>query len=154
MSRVQSSLPAKSKAFRTPVPVMTQTSLPSVTGDGDDMFCLLPMRLPPESGRFQITACLLRSTAQNSMFPVARCGRDVQEHEIVPDDRRRSAERRKRQLPGDVLRRAPRCGRPVSVLTPSSDGPRHCGTMMAVDITVTVKGIFDGRGQLAVPPQR
>ena len=54
------------------MPVITHTCLPSVTGDGDDMFCLLPMRFSPDSGRFQLTACLLRSTAHSSICPVAR----------------------------------------------------------------------------------
>ena len=35
MSRAQSSVPAKSKALSTPVPVITHTREPSVTGDGD-----------------------------------------------------------------------------------------------------------------------
>src|SRR5687768_11055249 len=70
MSRFHFSVPAKSKAFRTPVPVMTHTVRPSVTGDGDDMFCLRPDLLPPLSGRFQTTSFLLRSTAQSSRLPV------------------------------------------------------------------------------------
>ena len=70
MSRAQISLPAKSNALSTPTPVITQTCLPSVTGDGDDMFCLRSMWLASASGRFQSTACLLRSTAHNSSSPV------------------------------------------------------------------------------------
>ena len=59
MSRAQSSLPAKSNALRMPVPVITQTCVPSVTGDGDDMFCLRSWWLPPPSGRFQSTVPLV-----------------------------------------------------------------------------------------------
>src|ERR671936_522499 len=60
MSRFQSSLPAKSKPFKIPVPVMTNTFLPSVTGDGDDMFCLRILTLPAPNSRFQTTSPLLR----------------------------------------------------------------------------------------------
>jgi hypothetical protein len=40
MSRDHFSAPLKSNALRMPVPVITHTSVPSVTGDGVDMFCL------------------------------------------------------------------------------------------------------------------
>src|SRR5688572_28851627 len=70
MSRVQISLPPKSNALRMPTPVITHTYLPSVIGDGVDMFCLRCMLLPPASGRFHDTDCLLRSTAQSSRSPV------------------------------------------------------------------------------------
>src|SRR5215510_9274191 len=72
MSRFQSSLPAKSNAFRIPVPVITQTVLPSVTGDGDDMFCLRILVLPPPSETFQRGSPLPRSTHQrNRLSPSA-----------------------------------------------------------------------------------
>ena len=71
-SRVHSSFPAKSNAFMMPVPVMTQTCVPSVTGDGEAMFCFRPIRFSPDSGRFQATAFVLRSTAHSSICPVAR----------------------------------------------------------------------------------
>src|ERR1043165_9648741 len=71
MSRDQISVPAKSNDFRMPTPVMTQTCLPSVTGDGDDMFCLRCMLLPPAIGRFQTTDCDVRSTPQSWSAPFA-----------------------------------------------------------------------------------
>jgi hypothetical protein len=70
MSRAHFSVPAKSNAFSTPTPVITQTVRPSVTGEGDDMFCLRPCLLPPARGRFHTTSFLLRSTAQSSRSPV------------------------------------------------------------------------------------
>src|SRR5918993_4099466 len=70
MLRAQISLPAKSNALSTPSPVITHTYLPSVTGDGDDMFCLRSMRLESVSWRFQLTACLFRSIAHSSRMPV------------------------------------------------------------------------------------
>ena len=66
------------------------------------------MWLPPAIGRFHATSCVLRSIAQSSSVPLLRRGRDVQEDAVAPDDRRRSAVGRQRQLPRDVLRRAPR----------------------------------------------
>jgi hypothetical protein len=39
----QISFPAKSNDFRMPVPVITQTPRPSVTGEGDDMFCFISL---------------------------------------------------------------------------------------------------------------
>jgi hypothetical protein len=53
-----------------PRPVITHTCLPSVTGDGDDMFCLRSMWFESSSWRFHITACLLRSIAHSSSSPV------------------------------------------------------------------------------------
>src|SRR5918993_1976887 len=70
MSRVQSSLPVTSKALRMPTPVITHTCLPSVTGEGDDMFCLRSMWLLSASGRFHATVCFRRSIAHNSTAPV------------------------------------------------------------------------------------
>src|SRR5688500_18511603 len=70
MSRAHFSAPAKSNALSMPTPVITHTVRPSVTGDGDDMFCLRPCLLPPAIGRFQTTSFLLRSTAHSSRSPV------------------------------------------------------------------------------------
>ena len=63
MSRAHRSLPSKVKLLRTPVPVITQTAVPSVTGEGDDMFCLRMSWSPPPSSCFQRTAPVLRSSA-------------------------------------------------------------------------------------------
>src|SRR4029450_3853999 len=65
MSRPHNSLPLKSKALSTPVPVMTQADRPAVTGDGDDICCFIIRRFPPLSGRFHRTAPLVRSTAHS-----------------------------------------------------------------------------------------
>src|SRR5215471_5794582 len=62
MSRAHSSPPAKSNALRMPVPVITHTDLPSVTGDGDDMFCFRSLWLPPPRGRCHTIAPVLRLT--------------------------------------------------------------------------------------------
>src|ERR1051325_3055218 len=62
MSRVHNSRPWKSNALRMPVPVITHTDRPSVTGDGDDMFCFIIFVLPPPSRCFQTAAPRMRST--------------------------------------------------------------------------------------------
>ena len=49
---------------------MAQTCRPSVTGDGDDMFCLRSMWLLSASARFQATDCVRRFTAHNSSSPL------------------------------------------------------------------------------------
>ncbi len=70
MLRDQISVPAKSNALSTPTPVITQTCRPSVTGDGDDMFCLRSMWFSPAMGRFHATACFVRSMAHSSNSPL------------------------------------------------------------------------------------
>src|SRR5260221_13191260 len=72
MSRVQSSLPSISKPFRKPVPVITQTLRPSVTGEGEDMFCFCSRWLPLLRRRFQAGTPVERSTHhRNKWLPSA-----------------------------------------------------------------------------------
>src|ERR1043165_6262583 len=66
MSRAHSSFPSKSNAFTIPVPVIVHTVRPSVTGEGDDMFCFWSLTLPAPSRCFQIAAPLPRSIADNT----------------------------------------------------------------------------------------
>src|SRR4030095_6802844 len=61
MSRLHFSVPLKSNALRMPVPVITHTCVPSVTGDGDDMFCFCSWWWPGPIGRFHSTAPFVRS---------------------------------------------------------------------------------------------
>ena len=134
MSRAQSSLPSKSNPFRIPVPVMTQTCVPSVTGDGVDMFCLRSWWLPPPSGRCHSTVPLSRSTHQRCSVTASR-------------DLRSSATLRKIRLPQTIGVDPDHAGiasfhatfsvcdhltgRLRSPLTPFLDGPRHCGQFSA-----------------------
>ncbi len=90
--------------MRTPVPVSTQTAVPSVTGEGDDMFCLRMSWSPPPSSCFQRTAPVF--AIERPQIEAAGLG-DVQEDVVLPDDRRRAAAHRQRRLPGDVLGRRP-----------------------------------------------
>src|SRR5215204_4329786 len=64
MSRAHSSRPSKSKPLSTPVPVITHTLFPSVTGEGEDMLCLRIRVFPPPSLRFHTTAPFDLSTHQ------------------------------------------------------------------------------------------
>src|ERR671915_2515178 len=65
MSRIHSSLPLKSNARRYPVPVMAHTIWPSVTGEGDDMFCLRCLLLPLLRCFFQSTSPFARFNAHS-----------------------------------------------------------------------------------------
>src|SRR6188768_2226991 len=90
MSRLQSSLPAKSNDFSTPVPVITQTDLPSVTGDGDDICCFIIRRLPPPSGLFHRIVPFVRSTAQIARFDPSPTLRNTWSPQTIGVDPERS----------------------------------------------------------------
>jgi hypothetical protein len=49
---------------------MTHTWRPSVTGEGDDMFCFCAMWFESARRRFHATERVVRSTAQSSSAPV------------------------------------------------------------------------------------
>src|SRR6185503_17902536 len=128
MLRDHSSLPSKSKAFSTPVPVMTHTVRPSVTGDGDDICCFIMRRLPPLSGRFQRTVPRDRSTAHNDRSlpsPTLRKTCSPQTIGVAPD---RSGTASFQAMFSVVDQRT---GRLFSPLMPFSSGPRHCGQCSA-----------------------
>src|SRR6185369_15998113 len=83
MSRDHSSLPAKSKPLRIPVPVITNTLLPSVTGDGDDIFCLRILTLPAPSSRFQITSGFFRLTHHKERLSPSATFRKIRSRQIM-----------------------------------------------------------------------
>src|SRR5688500_18727587 len=131
MSRAHFSAPAKSNALTMPVPVITHTVRPSVTGDGVDMFCLRPARLPEPSGFFQMTACLVRSTAHSSRSPVKSAVATLRKMvlpQIIGVDPLREGIGSFHAMfsVGDQVRASP-----VSLPTPLSSGPRHCGQLSA-----------------------
>src|SRR5687768_16639580 len=124
MSRVQSSLPVKSKLLRTPVPVITQTLLPSVTGDGEDMLCLRIRLLPAPSGRFQSAAPFARSTHQSDRSsPSATLRKRRSPHTMGVEPLRSGIASFHATFSAAVHL----SGRLRSALTPLSAGPRHCG---------------------------
>src|SRR6185295_1972745 len=121
-----SSFPAKSNAFRIPVPVITQTFLPSVTGEGDDMFCLRILVLPALRCFFQSGSPLVRSTHQrNRSLPSAtfRKMRSPQMMGVAP------VQLGKASFHVTFSSALHLNGRFFSLLTPLSEGPRHCGQL-------------------------
>src|SRR4029453_2898782 len=136
MSRDQISCPSKSNPLRTPVPVITQTCFPSVTGDGDDMFCFCIRVLPPLSARFQRTVPRARSTDHNDKLAPSATFRKIRSPQtmgVEPDH----AGIASFQAMLSVFDQ--RTGRLVSALTPFSEGPRHCGQFSAAGPAAKVK---------------
>src|SRR5688572_1093342 len=133
MSRDHSSLPEKSNALRMPRPVSTHTVRPSVTGDGDDMFCLLILKLPGAIGFFQFTSPVVRLTDHTSTSPVsgevATLRKTVSFHTIGVAPLRLGIgifHAMFSPLAVDHL-----TGSPFSLDMPVSFGPRHCGQFSA-----------------------
>src|SRR4029453_415073 len=83
MSRVQSCLPSKSNAFTTPVPVITYVVLPSVTGEGEDMFCLLILKFPPVKGRFHNVIPFSRPTHHSSRLSPSATLRNTRSPQMI-----------------------------------------------------------------------
>ena len=94
-------LPAsKSKPLRMPVPVITKTLLPSVTGEGDDMFCFRIFTLPLPSGSLPDEVAFV--SVDTPKVKVVAIG-DIQKDALVPDDRGGAAPTGHRQLPANVF---------------------------------------------------
>src|SRR5262245_16006684 len=128
MSRVHISLPAKSKLFRMPVPVITHTFRPSVTGDGDDMFCFCSRRLPALRNCFQFAVPLVRSTLhRNRSLPCATLRKTCSPHTIAVDPDHAGSGSRHATF-SLLLQRT---GRLVSPLRPLAVGPRQFGQFSA-----------------------
>ena len=128
MSRVQRSLPSKSNALKIPVPVITHTCVPSVTGDGDDMFCLRICLLPGAIGRFQRTLPLPRSMHQSSSCGPSATLRKMRSRQTIGVDPDQAGSGSVQARPSVFDQRT---GRLVSLLTPFNSGPRHCGQLSA-----------------------
>src|SRR5215208_6196519 len=128
MSRAHSSPPSKSKPLSTPVPVITHTLLPYVTGEGEDMLCLRILRLPPPSLRFHSTAPFDLSTHQRlSSSPSATLTKRRSPHTMGVEPLRSGiASFHATFSVGLHL-----SGRFRSALTPLRSGPRHCGQFAA-----------------------
>src|ERR1700730_14296543 len=128
MSRVHSSLPSKSKDFRKPVPVITQTLRPSVTGEGEDMFCFCSRWLPPLRRRFQAGTPVARSTEHRNRSLLSESFRNTCSSQMIAVDPEDA---------GSASRHAifsvfdQRTGRLVSPLTPLAEGPRQAGQFSA-----------------------
>src|SRR5262245_13959469 len=136
MSRDQISVPAKSKDFRMPTPVISHTREPSVTGDGEDMFCLRSMWLPPPIGVFHGMVGLVRSIAQSSSDPeresVATL-RKIRSPQMIGVDPLYAGSGSFQATFWVALHVV---GRPVSADTPFSVGPRQFGQLSAAKMVV------------------
>src|SRR5579864_780748 len=129
MSRAHNSLPAKSNSLRIPFPVMMKTSVPSVTGEGDAMFCLPILKLPPATCFFHNTAPRTRSThhsAMSSLSATLRKTRSPQMIGVAPLHAGRGS------FQAMFSSRLHRTGKSFSLLMPLREGPRHWGQFSPV----------------------
>ncbi len=130
---------------------MTQTRVPSVTGEGDDMFCLRCMLLPPAIGRFQATAWVLRSMAQSSSAPVSRAVatfRNTRSPQMIGVDPLKAGSGSFHATFSVGLQVE---GSPVSVLTPFSVGPRQFGQFDAKSVALQSSSRQDTDRDLRIP---
>src|SRR5215469_2846583 len=128
MSRAHSSAPLKSKPFKTPVPVMTQTFFPSVTGDGDDMFCFRILVLPLPSCFFQTASPLVRSRHHKQRSLPSATFRKILSPQMIGVEPLQLGRAIFQVTFSSVLQRV---GRFFSLLMPLRKGPRHCGQLSA-----------------------
>src|SRR5438093_8321538 len=122
MSRAHTSLPLKSKPFRIPFPVMTHTFFPSVTGEGEDIFCLPTLALPPPRGFFQRTVPLVFSTHQRDRSLPSATLRKMRSPQMMGVEPLQLGKASFQSMFSLVLQRR---GRFFSLLTPLRLGPRH-----------------------------
>src|SRR6185295_6288988 len=128
MSRAQSSFPPKSKPLRMPVPVITKTLEPSVTGDGDDMFCLRILTLPLPSSFFQTTSPFDLSTHHRKRSSPSATLRKMRSFQTIGVAPLQLGSGSFQLTFSSVVQRK---GRFFSPLTPFKVGPRHCGQFSA-----------------------
>src|SRR5215813_13495255 len=140
MSRAQISAPLKSNPFSTPVPVITQTFFPSVTGEGDDMFCFRILVLPLPSGLFQAGSPRVRSRHHKNRLLPAAMFRKILSPQMIGVEPLQLGRLTLQVTFSSVPQWV---GRFFSLLMPFRNGPRHCGQFSArtnlADSTVTRK---------------
>jgi hypothetical protein len=107
---------------------MTHTPVPSVTGEGVDMFCLRTCLLPPLTTRFQRTDPSARLTHQSETFAPSATLRNTRSFQTIGVEPDHAGSGSVHASPSV---RDQRTGNPVSWLTPFRDGPRHCGQFSA-----------------------
>src|SRR5437762_3595994 len=113
-----------------PVPVMAKTLLPSVTGEGDDMFCLRIIVLPPLRNFFHRTVPAFLSIAHRVRSPslASPTLRKMVSPQMMGVAPLRSGRGSFQAMFSSVDQRT---GRLVSGLMPFSAGPRHWGQFSA-----------------------
>src|ERR1039457_1277370 len=128
MSRPQISFASMSNPFRMPVPVIAHTCLPSVTGDGDDIFCLRSFMLPPPSGRCQSVFGPRRSTHHSDRLSPSATFRKIRSPQMMGVEPLQAGIGSFHAMFSVVDHFT---GRFFSPLIPLSWGPRHCGQFSA-----------------------
>src|SRR5262249_1540260 len=128
MSRAHISAPLKSNAFSTPVPVITHTFFPSVTGEGDDMFCFRILVLPLPSGFFQTGSPLVRSRHHKKRSLPSAMFRKILPPQMIGVEPLQLGSPTLQVTFSSALQRV---GRFASPLMPFRDGPRHWGQFSA-----------------------
>src|ERR1043166_7073667 len=101
---------------------MTNTFCPSVTGEGDDMFCLRIFTLPAPSGRFHTTLPLLRVTHHSSRLSPSATLRKITSRQTIGVEPLQPGKANFQAMFSSVDHRA---GRFFSLLKPLRFGPRH-----------------------------
>src|SRR5262245_10154992 len=121
-----------------PVPVITQTCFPSVTGDGEDMFCFCIRTLPPPMARFQRTVPRARSTDHSDKLAPSATFRKIWSPQTIGVEPDHAGIANFHAMLSVFDQRT---GRLVSALTPFSAGPRHCGQFSAAGAAPRVKAM-------------
>src|SRR5688500_4772807 len=129
MSRDHTGLPVKSNALRMPVPVITKTVLPSVTGEGDDILCLRILTLPEPSNCFQSIDPFVRSTHQRYRSSPSATLRKTRSFQMIGVEPLQPGIANFHATFSSVDHLT---GRFFSALTPLRLGPRHCGQFSAL----------------------
>src|SRR5262245_46787005 len=112
----------------TPVPVTIHTPVPSVTGDGVDMFCLRICRLPPLTVRLHRTDPSARFTHQSSTVSLLATLRKIRSFQMMGVEPDHAGIGRAQVTPSVFDHFT---GSPVSVVVPFNAGPRHWGQFSA-----------------------
>src|SRR5262249_9833950 len=105
-----------------PVPVITQTFFPSVTGEGDDMFCLRILVLPPPRSFFQTGSPFVRSTHHRYRLSPSATFRKIRSPQMIGVAPVQLGIASFQVTFSSALQRV---GRFFSLLMPLRNGPRH-----------------------------
>src|SRR5262249_47574151 len=102
--------------------------LPSVTGEGEDIFCLRILTSPSLRCFFHNTAPLFRSTAHNERLLVSETFKKIVSPQMIGVEPLQASIGSFHVTFSSVDHLT---GRFFSLLTPLSSGPRHCGQLSA-----------------------
>src|SRR5436190_18388228 len=115
-----------------PTPVIAQTFLPSVTGEGEDIFCLRILTSPSLRCFFHNTVPLFRSNAHKERLLVSETFRKMVSPQMIGVEPLQATIGSFQVTLSSVDHLT---GRFFSLLTPLRFGPRHCGQLSAETTT-------------------